>query len=74
MLLQGANRMTDEHDKEVAKAIKEFSDTVRLHIYELKVLIVEYFSEELQNDETPIGAMKRNQIRKKLLDFANQVN
>jgi hypothetical protein len=38
----------------------------------IKYLIVEYFSDELQNDETPMGAMKRNQIRKELLDFANK--
>jgi hypothetical protein len=38
----------------------------------IKHLIVEYFSDELQNDETPMGAMKRNQIRKELLEFANK--
>jgi hypothetical protein len=32
-------------------------------------LIQEYFSDNLQRDETPIGAMRRNQIRKELLDF-----
>ena len=38
----------------------------------IKHLIVEYFSDELQNDETPMGAMKRNQIRKELLEFARK--
>lgn len=38
----------------------------------IKKLIVEYFSDELQHNETPSGAMRRNQIRKKLLEFANK--
>jgi hypothetical protein len=38
----------------------------------IKHLIAEYFSDELQNDETPMGAMKRNQIRKELLEFASK--
>ena len=38
----------------------------------IKHLIVEYFSDELQHDETPMGAMKRNQIRKDLLEFAHK--
>jgi hypothetical protein len=38
----------------------------------IKKLIIEYFSDELQMDEAPIGAMKRNQIRKELLEFASK--
>lgn len=37
-----------------------------------KDAIEEYFSDRLQNDETPVGAMQRNQLRKLLLDFAQQ--
>ena len=38
----------------------------------IKLLIKVYFSDEVQRDETPTGAMRRNQIRKELLDFANK--
>lgn len=38
---------------------------------QLRRLIIEFFSDDLQMDETPIGAMKRNQIRKELLEFAH---
>ena len=38
----------------------------------LKILIKVYFSDEVQMDETPTGAMRRNQIRKELLEFANK--
>jgi len=37
----------------------------------LQKIIIEYFSESLQTDETPMGAMRRNQIRKELLEFAH---
>jgi hypothetical protein len=37
----------------------------------IRRLIIEFFSDDLQMDETPIGAMKRNQIRKELLEFAH---
>lgn len=37
----------------------------------IKKLIIEYFS-DLQSDETPVGAMRRLQIRKDLLDFAQR--
>lgn len=40
-------------------------------IDKIKKIIIEYFSDNLQMDETPIGAMKRNQIRKELLEFAS---
>jgi hypothetical protein len=59
-----------DSSNEIVEGIKELSDSYKYHIDKLKVLISQYFSDELQNDETPMGAMKRNQIRKELLDFA----
>ena len=50
---------TIDQVEEVSRAIDHLKDIVR-----------EYFSDELQMDETPMGAMKRNQIRKELLEFA----
>jgi hypothetical protein len=41
------------------------------NINNVKKLIIEYFS-NLQSDETPVGAMRRLQIRKDLLDFAHK--
>lgn len=40
-------------------------------VIHLKSIIKEYFS-DLQSDETPAGAMRRLQIRKELLEFANK--
>ena len=59
-----------DSSNEIVEGIKELSDSYKYHIDKLKVLISQYFSDKLQNDETPMGAMKRNQIRKELLDFA----
>ena len=42
------------------------------HINRIKILIKVYFSDEVQLDETPAGAMRRNQIRKELLEFARK--
>jgi hypothetical protein len=42
------------------------------NVNNIKLLIKVYFSDEVQMDETPIGAMRRNQIRKELLDFADK--
>ena len=42
------------------------------NINNIKLLIKVNFSDEVQMDETPMGAMRRNQIRKELLDFANR--
>jgi hypothetical protein len=42
------------------------------NVNNIKLLIKVYFSDEVQMDETPMGAMRRNQIRKELLDFANK--
>jgi hypothetical protein len=47
-------------------SIKEIND----HVNRIKILIKVYFSDEVQIDETPMGAMRRNQIRKELLEFA----
>lgn len=42
------------------------------NINNIKLLIKVNFSDEVLMDETPMGAMRRNQIRKELLDFANK--
>jgi hypothetical protein len=42
------------------------------NINNIKLLIKVNFSDEVQMDETPMGAMRRNQIRKELLDFADK--
>jgi hypothetical protein len=42
------------------------------NINNIKLLIKVYFSDEVQRDETPMGAMRRNQIRKELLQFADK--
>ena len=41
-------------------------------INHLKDIVREYFSDNLQMDESPSGAMRRNQIRKELLEFARE--
>lgn len=64
--------MTEQEDIEIRNAINDITEIVKYHIDELKKLIIEYFSDELQHDETPAGALRRNQIRKKLLEFANK--
>lgn len=57
---------------EIKEAIQELTDSYKYHINTLKKLIQVYFSDELQMDETPVGAMRRNQIRKELLEFAHK--
>jgi hypothetical protein len=42
------------------------------NVNNIKLLIKVYFSDEVQMDETPMGAMRRNQIRKELLEFARK--
>jgi hypothetical protein len=42
------------------------------NINNIKLLIKVYFSDDVQMDETPMGAMRRNQIRKELLQFADK--
>lgn len=48
--------------------IEETNDRIN----RIKILIQAYFSDEVQMDETPMGAMRRNQIRKELLEFATK--
>lgn len=40
-------------------------------IEEVKASIKEYFSDTVQYDETSVGAIRRAQIRTRLLDFTN---
>ncbi len=61
-----------DSSNEIVEGIKDLTDSYKYHIDKLKVLISQYFSDELQDDETPMGAMKRNQIRKQLLEFASK--
>jgi hypothetical protein len=49
-----------------SKLVEEINNNIKI-----KELLIEYFSDNLQMDESPMGAMKRNQIRKELLEFAN---
>ena len=37
----------------------------------IKSYILRLFSDELQYDETPVGALERNQLRKWLLEWAS---
>lgn len=37
---------------------------------DIKAYIQRYFSDELQYDETPVGAMERNQLKKWMLEWA----
>ena len=57
---------------EIKAAIQDLTDSYKHEINKLKILIRAYFSDEVQIDETPMGAMRRNQIRKELLQFANK--
>ena len=41
-------------------------------INDVQNTIQEYFSDIVQYDETPIGAIRRSQLRTKLLDFARK--
>ena len=68
------NKAYREYD-DVSETKEDLKGIVKLFNFKMdgiKYLIVEYFSDELQNDETPMGAMKRNQIRKELLEFAHK--
>jgi hypothetical protein len=61
-----------DSSNEIVEGIKDLSDSYKYHIDKLKLLIQVYFSEDVQRDETPRGAMRRSQIRKELLDFAQR--
>jgi len=62
---------TVDEAREIEEAIKDLTDSYKYHIDKLKDVIKEYFS-DLQSDETISGSMRRLQIRKELLDFANK--
>jgi hypothetical protein len=55
---------------EIKAAIQDLTDSYKYHINKIKILIQAYFSDEVQRDETPVGAMRRNQLRKELMEFA----
>jgi hypothetical protein len=57
---------------EIEEALKDLTDSYKHEINNIKLLIQVYFSDDVQRDETPMGAMRRNQIRKELLDFASR--
>ena len=61
-----------EYAKEKLLNIIDEVDEINDLANRIKILIKVYFSDEVQRDETPMGAMRRNQIRKELLDFANK--
>ena len=58
--------------EEIKDALKDLTDSYKHEINKIKILVQAYFSDEVQMDETPVGAMRRNQLRKELLDFANK--
>lgn len=57
---------------EIKAAIQDLTDSYKYQIGKLKNLIIDYFSDEVQMDESPVAAMRRNQIRKELLEFAHK--
>jgi len=57
--------------EEIRLAIQDLTDSYKYQIDKLKGIIKEYFS-DLQSDETNVGSMRRLQIRKELLEFANK--
>jgi hypothetical protein len=60
-----------DNSNEIVEGIKDLTDSYKYHIDRLKSIIKEYFS-DLQSDDTNVGAMRRLQIRKELLEFANK--
>ena len=64
--------LTEREEKEIIDNVNELRETFNYIINNLKGLIIEYFSDELQLNQTASGAMRRNQIRKELLEFANK--
>ena len=58
------NKDPIQYDLQIAKQYKLINN--------IKLLIKVNFSDEVQMDETPMGAMRRNQIRKELLEFARE--
>jgi hypothetical protein len=69
------NKAYREYTDPLGYATKKLSsliDKVEETNNRIKLLIKVNFSDEVQMDKTPMGAMRRNQIRKELLDFANR--
>jgi hypothetical protein len=67
--------MSEDPIKYATDSVMKSLDTVgeiEHEINKLKLLIKVYFSDDVQRDETPMGAMRRNQIRKELLEFAHK--
>ena len=58
--------------EEIKDALKDLTDSYKHEINKIKILVQAYFSDEVQMDETPMGAMRRNQLRKELLEFARK--
>jgi hypothetical protein len=58
-------------ERKLIKMIDQIDEANKSIDY-LKNIIRVYFSDNLQTDESPMGAMKRNQIRKELLEFARE--
>ena len=61
-----------EYAKEKLLNMSDEVGEINDRINRIKILIKVYFSDEVQIDETPMGAMRRNQIRKELLEFASK--
>lgn len=57
---------------EIKAALNDITDSYKYQIRRVQDLIEEYFSDSVQMDESPIAAMKRNQLRRELLDFASR--
>ena len=70
--LNSYRTLSTEEQQEIADGVKDIMDTVISATNNIKKLISDYFSDEVQRDETPSGAMRRNQLRKELLDFAHR--
>jgi hypothetical protein len=52
--------------------IKASIDASMERINEIKGQLREFFSDNLQDDETPVAAARRNQIKNNLLEFTKE--
>lgn len=57
---------------EIKAALNDITDSYKYQIRRVQDLIDQYFSDDVQMDESPIAAMRRLQIRKELLEFASK--
>lgn len=57
---------------EIKAALNDITDSYKYQIRRVQDLIDQYFSDDVQMEESPIGAMRRLQIRKELLEFASR--